>query len=134
MENLLELEIVSPEKKVFSGKVQSVSAPGILGEFQVLYNHAALVSTLDTGRIKVMNENNIEEIFATGGGVLEVKENKVSILAESIESKKEINVERAQKALTNAELALKDAKSSIEKEEIYNSKRRAQNRIRIAQK
>ena len=132
MEKFLYLEIVSPEKKVFSGNVISVTAPGILGEFQVLYNHASLVSTLETGRIKLTDENNKEEIFATSGGVLEVKNNKVSILAESVERKDEIDIQRAEKSLADSESEYSNAKTMAEKDEKYNSVKRAKNRIKIA--
>jgi F-type H+-transporting ATPase subunit epsilon len=84
MDKLLHLEIVSPEKKVFEGDVTAVTAPGVLGEFQVLYNHAPLVSTLEKGRIKIIFENESEKLYNTSGGLLEVRNNKVSILAESV--------------------------------------------------
>ena len=59
--NLFKLEIVTPEQQIFSGEVQSVQVPGIQGSFQVLYNHAPIISTLDQGKIKIVPENGKEE-------------------------------------------------------------------------
>jgi F-type H+-transporting ATPase subunit epsilon len=77
------LEIYTPEKKVFEGQVDSATFPGSKGSFQVLNNHAALISTLQKGRViyKIKNVANEIEIL---GGVVEVKNNKVVLLAEGI--------------------------------------------------
>jgi F-type H+-transporting ATPase subunit epsilon len=77
------LEIVTPDKKIFSGKVSSVQVPGSNGSFAVLEFHAPIISTLEKGRIKV-SEGSAETYFNISGGVIEVKNNNVIILAESI--------------------------------------------------
>lgn len=76
------LEIVTPEKKVFEGEVNSVQMPGSQGSFEVLDNHAALISSLDKGKVVVRSSNG--EKFMIDGGVAEVKNNKVVILAETL--------------------------------------------------
>lgn len=78
------LEILTPDKKVFSGEVTSVSVPGTKGSFQVLNNHAPLISTLDTGKVTVKGKD-INESYIVKGGVIEVLKNKVILLAESLE-------------------------------------------------
>jgi len=78
----MNLEIITPDKKIFSGEVSAVTFPGTEGQFQVLNNHAALVSTLGQGAIVV--EGAHKETFAVDGGVVEVLNNKVLVLAESI--------------------------------------------------
>lgn len=95
------LEIITPSKIAYSELVSSVTVPGTIGEFQVLYNHAPLVSTLEIGRIKIKSKDT-EEIYATSGGTIEVLDNKVLILVDSIEKASDINVERAKKAAERA--------------------------------
>ncbi len=75
----MQLEILTPDKTVFSGDVDSVTLPGSGGQFQVLKNHAALVSSLEKGNIKLM-VNKIEQQFEISGGVVEVLNNKIVVL------------------------------------------------------
>lgn len=79
------LEIITPDKKVFEGEVDAVSVPGAKGSFQMLNNHASIISTLINGKVKVkVKGKNGEESFDVKGGVVEMLNNKVIILAESI--------------------------------------------------
>ncbi|MGE0089748.1 MAG: ATP synthase F1 subunit epsilon [Bacteroidales bacterium] len=77
------LEIITPDKKVFAGKVNVVQVPGSKGLFEVLEYHAPIISTLEKGRVKIV-EGNTESFFQIQGGVIEVKDNHVIILAETI--------------------------------------------------
>ena len=76
------LEIITPDKKVYEGEVTSVLVPGTNGQFQMLENHAAIISTLVNGKVKVKTKGG-EEHFDVRGGVIEMLKNKVVILAES---------------------------------------------------
>ncbi len=90
------LEIVTPEAVLFSGEIDSVAVPGINGEFQMLNNHAPIVSLLQGGTIKIYGsievEEEFEEKFSKGdkgvtllpisSGTIELKENKIIILAD----------------------------------------------------
>lgn len=76
------LEIITPDKKVFEGEVKSVQVPGSKGQFQMLENHAAIISTLVNGKVKVKTTSG-EQLFDVKGGVVEMLRNKVIILAES---------------------------------------------------
>lgn len=98
----LSLEIISPAKQVFSGEIKSITVPGTKGRFQVLKNHAPIISTFEIGLIKV-NLTDKTRYFATAGGTIEVLNNKVLILADSIESSDEIDLERAVKAKERAD-------------------------------
>lgn len=131
MEKLLDIEIVSPEKTALSGVIESISAPGTDGEFQVLYNHAPFVSTLGIGHINVVNEFGEKLTFATSGGIFEVRDNKVTILAETIESKEEIDIERAKDALKRAEDRIKMAKEDIDILRAKYAIKRALNRLKM---
>lgn len=76
------LEIITPDKKVFEGEVKSVAVPGTNGRFQMLERHAAIISTLINGPVEVKTSSGAET-FDVKGGVVEMLDNKVVILAES---------------------------------------------------
>ncbi len=133
MEKFLHLEIITTDRKIFSGDVISVTAPGTLGEFQVLYNHAPLVSTLDIGRIKIVSTTQNEEVFASSGGILEVRDNKIIILAEAIEKENEIDISRAERAFQQAKNII-SSKSTVNKDDENSALKRAKNRLKIAKK
>ena len=78
---MIELEIVSPEKRLFTGMVERVNLPGAKAPFTVLYNHAPLVSILCAGNIK-WKVGKDEQTMAVKSGFVEVKDNKVSALVE----------------------------------------------------
>ncbi|MCU0429648.1 MAG: ATP synthase F1 subunit epsilon [Cytophagaceae bacterium] len=78
------LEILTPDEKVFSGEVYSVNLPGVNGLFEVLGGHAALVSNLQRGLVTVRKSAKEEQKFMIDGGLVEVSNNKVSVLAEAI--------------------------------------------------
>ena len=77
------LEIITPDKKIFSGTISLVQVPGSKGSFAVLEYHAPIISTLGKGKIKVV-ERGAESFFEINGGVIEVKGNNIIILAESV--------------------------------------------------
>ena len=82
----MNLEILTPEKKLYSGEVYGVQMPGISGLFEVLEKHAPLVSALKPGRVKVLKDKNNHIInFDIKGGFVEVLNNKVTLLAEGAE-------------------------------------------------
>jgi len=79
------LEILTPDKKVFEGEVASVTVPGTLGSFEILNNHAPIISTLEDGKLIVRASANAkQEVYLIHGGVVEVLDNKVMVLAEGI--------------------------------------------------
>ena len=78
----MTLEIITPEKKLFSGEVNSVKFPGTNGGFEILNNHAPIISTLGKGEIRVItNDKNVEK-FEINGGVIEMQNNKIIVLAD----------------------------------------------------
>lgn len=128
------VDIVSPSKQVFSGKVISLTAPGTEGNFQILYNHADFLTSLTYGEIKlVLNDNNVIH-YATSGGFLEVKDNKVIILAETIEKSDEIDIERSKEKLLESQKLLSEKNKALDQNALMDSIRKAQNRIKIAEK
>ena len=80
----MHLEILSPEKKIYSGEADGVQMPGVTGSFEVLNNHAPMIAALATGKMRVRTgkENTIYNIK---GGFVEVQNNYVSVLVEGVE-------------------------------------------------
>jgi F-type H+-transporting ATPase subunit epsilon len=79
----MTLEILTPERKLFSGEVYGVQMPGVSGSFEVLEKHAPLVSALKAGRVKVLRDKqNHSANFDIEGGFVEVLNNKVTVLVE----------------------------------------------------
>ncbi len=83
----MTLEIITPDKKYFDGEIVSVIVPGTVGSFEVLNNHAPIISTLDHGKIVIRASANAKtQTFFIKGGVIEVLNNKVILLAEGVEA------------------------------------------------
>jgi F-type H+-transporting ATPase subunit epsilon len=101
----LQLEIVTPERQVYSDTVDSVQVPGSEGELGVLPHHAPLVSTLGVGELRFRKDGN-EESFAIVGGFLQVRPDRVVVLAETADLASDIDLEKAQEARREAERAL----------------------------
>jgi F-type H+-transporting ATPase subunit epsilon len=78
------LEIITPDKKIYEGEIKRVRLPGSKGLFEILKNHAPIISTLDEGIIRVIDENDRRLTFEVNGGIVENKNNTVIVLLESI--------------------------------------------------
>jgi F-type H+-transporting ATPase subunit epsilon len=80
----MKIEIITPDKKIFEGEIKSVRVPGKKGSFQVLKDHAPIISTLENGTVRIVDQENNEITYDIGGGVIEVKANKIILLADSV--------------------------------------------------
>ncbi len=80
----MKIEIITPDRKVFEGDVKSVRVPGKKGSFQVLKDHAPIISTLENGPVIMVDQTDKEILYEIAGGVIEVKANKIILLAESV--------------------------------------------------
>ena len=101
----LQLEIVTPERLAYSDTVDSVQLPGSEGELGVLPHHAPLVSTLGVGELRI-RKGGTEESFAIVGGFLQVRPDRVVVMAETADLASDIDLEKAQEARREAERAL----------------------------
>lgn len=101
----LLLEIVTPERQAYSDEVDAVSCPGIEGEIGVLPHHAPLLSTLGIGELRIRRGAE-EEYFAIAGGFLQVRPDKVVVMAELADVSSEIDLEAAEEARREAERAI----------------------------
>ncbi len=81
----MTVDIITPDRKVFSGEASAVTFPGTDGQFQVLNDHAPLVSTLAKGQMIVQSASG-QQTYTVDGGVVEVLQNRVLVLAESVEA------------------------------------------------
>jgi F-type H+-transporting ATPase subunit epsilon len=80
----MKIEIITPGKKIFDGEIKSVRVPGKKGSFQVLKDHAPIISTLENGSVRMIDQEDKEIIYEISGGVIEVKANKIILLADSV--------------------------------------------------
>ena len=78
----MQIDILTPEKKLFSGEIKSVKLPGTDGEFEILNNHAPIISTLSSGKIHLIQHDQSEHSFEINGGVIEMQKNNIIVLAE----------------------------------------------------
>jgi F-type H+-transporting ATPase subunit epsilon len=79
----MQLDILTPEHKVYSGSVYGVQLPGIEGSFEILDKHAPMIATLGKGKMKIIKDKNTTELYEISGGFVEVLNNKASVLIES---------------------------------------------------
>jgi F-type H+-transporting ATPase subunit epsilon len=79
----MRIEVITPDKKIYEGDVKSVRVPGKKGSFQVLKDHAPIISTLDAGSVIMVDQAGNEKIIEVTGGVIEVKANRIILLADS---------------------------------------------------
>lgn len=131
-EKTFHLEIITPRKVVFQGKVRSVSAPGVMGGFQVLFNHAPLFASIGIGALKIIDDNGNEHIYATSGGFVEVVKNNVTVLAETVEGSDEIDIARAEAARERAKKRLRERTPEIDVDRAQLALMRALNRLKVA--
>lgn len=136
MNKALQLEIITPSKVGYKGEIKSVTVPGTKGSFQVLFNHAPIISSLEIGEIKIIEREDEEVLhFATSGGTIEVSDNNIIILAESLEESGEIDVKRAEEAKKRAKERLEKKKSEkIDDARADFALKRAINRLNISHK
>lgn len=130
----LSLDIVTAEREVLSEDgFDIIVAPGIEGELGILPRHAPLMTILETGELRARRGN--EEIdIAIAGGFLEVRDDRVTILADSAERSEEIDIARAEAARRRAEEAMANRQADIDVAAVFAAARRAEVRIRVAER
>ena len=129
----MRLEIVTVERLVYSEEIEVLVAPGIDGELGILPSHAPLLTELKPGEIRVVKDGE-DTYMAVSGGFMEVLGNKITILADTAEHIEEIDIERAEEALKNAEERVSARTSDMDMERGLASMRRSQVRLRVARR
>lgn len=131
MAQTYQAQLLTPEGSRFEGQVVSVRVPGSNGDFQMLYNHAPIVSSLTIGKISIKPEGESELKFAVSGGFVEMSDNHLTILAEKAEKSTEIDKEEAAKIRNE----IREKLESLEyrSEEAETELAIAENRLKIAE-
>jgi F-type H+-transporting ATPase subunit epsilon len=129
----IRLEVVTPEKSVVSDDVQIVMAPGSMGEFGVLSGHTPFLTTLKMGSIRYTDDKGQERCVFVSGGFAEALPDRVTVLAESAERRKDINVERAKAASERAQERLDKNSEDIDFVRAKAALERALHRMRLAE-
>jgi F-type H+-transporting ATPase subunit epsilon len=134
MADELMLEIVTPEKVAFNGKVEEVTIPGSEGEFGVLLGHAALLSAVKFGELNYTKENK-KTYYAINTGYAEVTAHKVTVLVETVERADAIDADRARRAKEMAtEKLAKMSKDDPDCEKAEKDLERAEIRLKIVER
>lgn len=110
----VHLDIVSIEQKIFSGLAEMVIVTGALGELGVMPGHAALLTAINPGPVRVIKQGGIEEVFYVSGGILEVQPDVVSVLADTALRAADLDEARAAEAREQAERLVKQRKSDAD--------------------
>jgi len=129
----LKLEIITAERQVFSDDVSTVVAPGVEGELGILPHHAPLITMLKPGEVLVRKDSQETYLFVSGG-FLEVRPDKIIILADACERSEEIDVERAAAAKHRAEERLKTHPLELDMARAQAALLRSLVRLRVAER
>src|SRR5712691_4061472 len=130
--NTLHVEVVTAERELYNGEANLVSAPGSEGRLGILPRHAALLTTLAPGDLRI-ELNGAEEPLFVSGGFLVVSDDNVTVLADTAEHAEEIDHARAEEARRRAQERLAQAQSNVERAELQAALERAIARLRVAE-
>src|SRR5438132_13949482 len=129
------LDIVTPDRVVVRDTATALFAPGVLGSFGVLPNHAPMLAELKTGELRFRRDTGREERLALSGGFLQIFDNSVTVLADSAERAEEIDVDRARRALETAPAMARHTTPDVDpaaRQAAQEEQERALNRMRVA--
>lgn len=129
----LQVDIVTAEGRIFAGETDTVTAPGADGQLTILPSHAPLITSLDDGDLKYI-DNGVEHHIALLGGFMEVNSNRVTILANAAEDEGEIDLARAEEAVRRSQQRLAERSGDIDVERALASLRRARVRLNVARR
>ena len=129
----LRLEIITAERQVFSDDVNTVVAPGVEGELGILPHHAPLITMLKPGEVLIRKDSE-ETYMSVSGGFLEVRPDKILILADACERAEEIDIERAEAAKRRAEERLKTRTPEIDVAQVQAALLRSLVRLKVAER
>lgn len=128
------VDIVTPERRLLSEEVEMVTLPGAAGQMGVLRGHEPLLSTLDIGEIVLHRKGGEQKHIAVHGGVVEVRPNKVTILADMAETAEEIDERRAEAALQRAQESMEHREAGKNDPNAAAALRRSSLRLKVARK
>ena len=126
------LSVVAPDREVVAEKVTSVVAPGTSGYFGVMADHLPLVAGLKAGLLEYLDSGNQRNYVYVGGGFVEVRDNRMTVLADEASRAKDIDLSRAEAELEQARRALRGEDSELNEQEAVQEVDKAIQRIRAA--
>ena len=129
----IRFEIITAERVVYSDDVDVVIAPGVEGELAVLPHHAPLMTMLQAGELRVKKDGEETSMFVSGG-FLEVRQDKVVVLADTAERAEEIDIARAEEAKQRAEQRLELRPADLDNARVEAALRRSMMRLKVAQR
>ena len=129
----IRLEVVTPETSVVSEDAQIVVGPGTLGEFGVLTGHTPFLTTLKLGTLRYKDANGVEKYIIISAGFAEALPDRVTILAESAERRRDIDIARVKESLKRAQERLASKKPDINYERARAALQRALHRLKLAE-
>jgi F-type H+-transporting ATPase subunit epsilon len=132
--NLLEVDVVTAERRVYTGEASAVVAPSASGQVTILPRHAALLTALQAGEVRLMRPGQEDLELAVGGGFMEVRDDKIVILADSAERADEIDIERANQARERAEKLLAQKLGDMDFARAEAALRRSLARLKVAER
>ena len=130
----IRCEVVTAEREIYADDVNEVLAPGAWGQLGILPQHAPLITSLSAGELTIRKQNEEDLHIAIQGGFMEVRENKVTVLADTAERADEIDTARAEAARDRAEELLKESVSEEDFERARAALRRAGLRLTVAKR
>lgn len=130
----VNVEVVTPQQIIYSGEVDMISVPGSDGMMGIMGGHAPLISTLDIGELILHEGGGEQSSIAISGGVVEVRPDKVTVLADIGESAEDIDIERAEAALALAQQSLEENPPAEHRAPLLESLRRSNLRLKVARK
>lgn len=128
---MFKLSVITLEKVVFEDDVISVIVPGGDGYFEVLTDHAPIISSIQPGKLVIKDKNSKKSIYAVSGGFFEMVKNKATLLADAIEAEADIDITRAEAALKRAKERIDSQAKDIDMRRAKQDLRRAENRIKV---
>ncbi|GAG58505.1 ATP synthase epsilon chain [subsurface metagenome] len=129
----IRLDIVTAERVVYSDEVNMVIAPGIEGQLGILPHHAPLMTTLQPGELRVRKDGE-EFSLAISGGFLEVRPDRIIVLADAAERAEEIDIARAEEAKRRAEERLRERTPEVDAAQVEVALRRALTRLQVVKR
>jgi F-type H+-transporting ATPase subunit epsilon len=130
----IRCEVVSVEREIYADDVNELLAPGVLGQLGILPKHAPLITSLTMGELIIRKEGHEDEHIAIHGGFMEVREDRVTVLADTAERAGEIDVARAEAARERAKTMLEESEGEEDFERARAALRRASLRLAVAKR
>ena len=129
---MYHLFIATPDKVVFDSDVKMLIAPGASGYFEVLTDHAAIISSLKPGKLEVVDKDDKKWVWAISGGYLDMLHNNATLLPNTAELASEIDLPRAEEALERAQKLIESKDPSVDIPRAKIALAKAENRIKVA--